>query len=126
MNFNSVRVQDARLGTTTGVSASDRAKTVVALASAESTSGDFKRPGHIFPLRAREGGVLKRAGHTEAAVDLTELAGLPAAGVLCELVNVADGSMSRLPDLKKFAEIHDLPLVSIADLVRYTYIVTRP
>ncbi|CAM6113215.1 unnamed protein product [Calypogeia fissa] len=109
---------DARVGTTTGVSAGERAKTVVALASAECTSGDFKRPGHIFPLRAREGGVLKRAGHTEAAVDLTELAGLPPAGVLCELVN-ADGSMSRLPDLKKFAKMHNLRLVSIADLVRF-------
>ncbi|CAM6129888.1 unnamed protein product [Calypogeia fissa] len=110
---------DARVGTTTGVSAGERAKTVVALASAECTSGDFKRPGHIFPLRAREGGVLKRAGHTEAAVDLTELAGLPPAGVLCELVNAADGSMSRLPDLKKFAKMHNLRLVSIADLVRF-------
>ncbi|CAM6094746.1 unnamed protein product [Calypogeia fissa] len=110
---------DARVGTINGASASDRAKTVVALASAESTCGDFKRPGHMFPLRARDGGVLRNAGHAEAAVDLTELAGLPPAGVLCLLVNVADGSMSRLPDLKKFAKIHDLPLVSIADLVRF-------
>ncbi|KAL2620203.1 hypothetical protein R1flu_000408 [Riccia fluitans] len=110
---------DARVGTTTGVSAMDRTKTVLALASPDSTPDDFKRPGHIFPLRSRKGGVLKRAGHTEAAVDLCLLAELPPAGVLCELVNRGEGTMSRAPELRKFAAEHNLPIISIADLVRY-------
>jgi 3,4-dihydroxy-2-butanone 4-phosphate synthase len=110
-------MQDATHGTTTGVSAADRAKTVQVLANPESTSRDLIRPGHVFPLRARKGGVMKRAGHTESAVDLTELAGLPPAGVLCELVS-EDGSMSRLPELREFAKKHSLPIISIADLVR--------
>uniref|UniRef100_A0ACD5ZGZ2 Uncharacterized protein n=1 Tax=Avena sativa TaxID=4498 RepID=A0ACD5ZGZ2_AVESA len=109
---------DAKEGTTTGVSAKDRAKTVMTLASPDSKPGDFNRPGHIFPLKYREGGVLKRAGHTEASVDLAVLAGLPPAGVLCEIVD-EDGSMARLPKLRVFAERENLKIVSIADLIRY-------
>ncbi|KAK1617439.1 hypothetical protein QYE76_022956 [Lolium multiflorum] len=109
---------DAKEGTTTGVSAKDRAKTVLTLASPDSKPQDFNRPGHIFPLKYREGGVLKRAGHTEAAVDLAVLAGLPPAGVLCEIVD-EDGSMARLPKLRVFAERENLKIISIADLIRY-------
>lgn len=109
---------DAKEGTTTGVSATDRANTILALASPDSKPGDFRRPGHIFPLKYREGGVLKRAGHTEASADLATLAGLHPAAVLCEIVD-NDGSMARLPRLREFAKEHNLPLISIADLVRY-------
>ncbi|KAK7246727.1 hypothetical protein RIF29_41597 [Crotalaria pallida] len=109
---------DAKHGTTTGVSASDRAKTVLALASRDSTPADFNRPGHIFPLKYREGGVLKRAGHTEASVDLAILAGLDPVAVLCEVVD-DDGSMARLPKLRQFAQKENLKIVSIADLIRY-------
>ncbi|KAK4707780.1 hypothetical protein R3W88_028705 [Solanum pinnatisectum] len=109
---------DAKYGTTTGVSAHDRAKTVLALASADSKPEDFNRPGHIFPLKYREGGVLKRAGHTEASVDLAVLAGLDPVAVLCEIVD-DDGSMARLPRLRQFAEAENLKIVSIADLIRY-------
>src|SRR5256885_766662 len=109
---------DAKRGTTTGISAADRATTVHALIDPKTRPDDLARPGHIFPLRYREGGVLKRAGHTEAAVDLARLAGLYPAGVLCETVN-DDGSMARLPDLARFAEEHGLKLISIADLIRY-------
>ncbi len=109
---------DARHGTTTGVSAADRARTIEVLIAEESIPDDLRRPGHVFPLRSKRGGVLERAGHTEAAVDLARLAGLLPAGVLCELVN-EDGTMSRLPDLRIFAEQHDLPLLSIADLIAY-------
>ncbi|XP_028753102.1 bifunctional riboflavin biosynthesis protein RIBA 1, chloroplastic-like, partial [Neltuma alba] len=109
---------DAKHGTTTGVSAHDRATTVLALASRDSKPGDFNRPGHIFPLQYREGGVLKRAGHTEASVDLAVLAGLDPVGVLCEVVD-EDGSMARLPKLRQFAERENLKIVSIADLIRY-------
>jgi len=109
---------DAKEGTTTGVSATDRANTILALASPDSKPGDFRRPGHIFPLKYREGGVLKRAGHTEASADLATLAGLNPTAVLCEIVD-DDGSMARLPRLQKFAKEHNLPLISIADLVRY-------
>ncbi|KAI3445762.1 hypothetical protein Pfo_002427 [Paulownia fortunei] len=109
---------DAKHGTTTGVSARDRATTVMALASKDSEPEDFNRPGHIFPLKYREGGVLKRAGHTEAAVDLAMLAGLDPAGVLCEIVD-DDGSMARLPKLRQFAQQENLKIVSIADLIRY-------
>ena len=105
-------------GTTTGISASDRAATLRALADPQVGHAAFARPGHIFPLRAREGGVLKRAGHTEAAVDLARLAGLQPAGIICEIQN-DDGTMSRLPDLQKFCAEHDLLLSSIADLVNY-------
>lgn len=109
---------DAKHGTTTGVSAHDRATTILALASKESKPEDFNRPGHIFPLKYREGGVLKRAGHTEASVDLSVLAGLDPVGVLCEIVD-DDGSMARLPKLRQFAESHGLKVISVADLIRY-------
>ena len=109
---------DYRHGTSTGISASDRAATLRALADPAATAGDFARPGHIFPLRARAGGVLERRGHTEAAVDLARLAGLAPAGVLCELVN-DDGSMTRPPALHTFAAEHKLALISVADLCAY-------
>ena len=109
---------DARAGTTTGISAADRATTIEVLIDPASKAGDLARPGHIFPLRYTPGGVLRRAGHTEASVDLARLAGLAPAGVLCEIVN-EDGSMARLPDLERFAEEHDLLLISIADLIAY-------
>ncbi|KAJ8544009.1 hypothetical protein K7X08_025627 [Anisodus acutangulus] len=109
---------DAKYGTTTGVSARDRAKTVLTLASGDSKPEDFNQPGHIFPLKYREGGVLKRAGHTEASVDLAVLAGLDPVAVLCEIVD-DDGSMARLPRLRQFAEAGNLKILSIADLIRY-------
>ncbi len=109
---------DARVGTTTGISAADRATTVRALADPTTRPDDLARPGHIFPLRYREGGVLKRAGHTEAAVDLARLAGLNPAGVLAEVVN-DDGTMARSAELEVFAEKHGLLMISIADLVRH-------
>jgi 3,4-dihydroxy 2-butanone 4-phosphate synthase / GTP cyclohydrolase II len=109
---------DVKAGTSTGISAADRALTVQALIEPTTGPEDFNRPGHIFPLRYRDGGVLKRAGHTEATVDLARLAGLYPAGVLCEIVN-DDGTMARLPELERFAAEHGLILVSIADLVRY-------
>ena len=109
---------DLRHGTTTGISAHDRAATIRALIDPATAPEDLARPGHIFPLRYREGGVLRRPGHTEAAVDLARLAGLTPAGVLCEVVN-DDGTMARLPELASFARDHDLVLVSIADLITY-------
>jgi 3,4-dihydroxy 2-butanone 4-phosphate synthase/GTP cyclohydrolase II len=109
---------DAVDGTTTGISAADRTTTVLRLIDEASRPDDFARPGHIFPLRYREGGVLKRAGHTEASVDLARLAGLTEAGVLAEVVN-DDGTMARLPQLRAFAEQHGLQLITIADLIRY-------
>jgi 3,4-dihydroxy 2-butanone 4-phosphate synthase/GTP cyclohydrolase II len=109
---------DARSGTTTGISAADRAATVHALIDRDSRPDDLARPGHIFPLRYREGGVLKRAGHTEAAVDLARLAGLYPSGVLAEVTN-DDGTMARLPELERFSAEHGLQLISIADLIRY-------
>ncbi len=109
---------DARDGITTGISAADRTRTVRILARPESSAGDLCRPGHVVPLRAREGGVLRRPGHTEAAIDLTTLAGLRPAGVLSELVN-DDGTMMRLPQLRHFASEHGLSLISIADLIAY-------
>jgi 3,4-dihydroxy 2-butanone 4-phosphate synthase/GTP cyclohydrolase II len=109
---------DARRGTTTGISAADRCTTVHAILDPATVADDLARPGHIFPLRYREGGVLKRAGHTEAAVDLARLAGLRPAGVLAEVVN-EDGSMARGPDLVRFAKEHDLQIISIAHLIRY-------
>lgn len=105
-------------GTTTGISAADRAATLRALANPKETFASFARPGHIFPLRAREGGVLKRAGHTEAAVDLARMAGLEPAGIICEIIN-EDGSMSRLPELIEFSRQHNLLLSSIAELIKY-------
>ena len=104
--------------TTTGISAADRSATVKALADLDRIGTDFARPGHIFPLRARKGGVLKRAGHTEAAVDLCAMADRPPVGVLSEIVN-EDGTMARVPELEKFAEEHNLLFITIADLIRY-------
>ena len=109
---------DYREGTTTGVSATDRSITIKALSDATTVPTDYARPGHIFPLRARKGGVLVRAGHTEAAVDLCVLAGLKPAGVLCELMN-DDGSMSRRAEIEVFAKQHNLKIGTIADLIRY-------
>jgi 3,4-dihydroxy 2-butanone 4-phosphate synthase/GTP cyclohydrolase II len=109
---------DYRFGTTTGVSSSDRAATIRALVDPGTTAQDFARPGHIFPLRPRRGGVLIRAGHTEAAVDLCKLAGLQPAGVLCELMN-DDGSMARRAQIEVFAREHALKIGTIADLIRY-------
>ncbi len=105
-------------GTTTGISASDRAATLRSLADPSVDATAFHRPGHIFPLRARAGGVIERPGHTEAAVDLARLAGRQLAGVLSEVV-LDDGRMARLPDLRRFADEHGLPLVSIADLIEH-------
>jgi 3,4-dihydroxy 2-butanone 4-phosphate synthase/GTP cyclohydrolase II len=107
---------DAKRGTSTGISARDRAVTIKALIDAKTQPEDLGRPGHIFPLRAKEGGVLVRAGHTEAAVDLARLAGLKPAGVICEILN-ADGSMSRTPQLMRFARRHKLRIITIADLI---------
>ena len=105
-------------GCTTGISVFDRAKTIKALVKPETNPEDFGRPGHIFPLKAKEGGVLRRTGHTEAAVDLARLAGLEPAGILIEILN-EDGSMARLPQLMKVAEKHNLKIISIEDLVAY-------
>jgi 3,4-dihydroxy 2-butanone 4-phosphate synthase/GTP cyclohydrolase II len=109
---------DARAGVTTGISAAERARTIRTLASEDTKPDDLTRPGHVFPLRAVEGGVLRRAGHTEAAVDLARLAGLRPAGAVCELVN-DDGSMQRLPELTEFSREHGLALLSVADLIAY-------
>jgi 3,4-dihydroxy 2-butanone 4-phosphate synthase/GTP cyclohydrolase II len=103
---------------TTGISAHERAMTVKAVLDPQSTPADIRRPGHIFPLRYREGGVLRRPGHTEASVDLAKLAGLYPAGVICEVMN-EDGSMARVPQLMEFAARHDLKMVTVVDLIRY-------
>ena len=109
---------DAKQGVTTGISASDRARTILAAIDPRTTATDLARPGHMFPLRAREGGVLVRAGQTEAAVDLARLAGLYPAGVICEITN-RDGTMARVPQLTRFARKHRLLMITIADLIRY-------
>lgn len=109
---------DYRIGTTTGISAADRAKTIKALSAINTNSQDFSKPGHIFPIRARKGGVIVRAGHTEAAVDLTKMAGFDGVGVLCEIIR-EDGEMARLKDLVKFAEKHNLKIITIKDLIAY-------
>ncbi len=109
---------EAKHGVTTGISAHDRARTVQVAIDDKSTADDISRPGHIFPLMARKGGVLVRVGHTEASVDLAHLAGLKPAGVICEIMN-EDGTMARLPDLEIFAEKHGLKIVTIADLIEY-------
>jgi len=106
------------VGVTTGISAEDRARTIQVVLNPATRPTDLRRPGHIFPIRAREGGVLKRAGHTEAAVDLSRLAGLYPAGVICEIQN-PDGSMARLPELIEYARTHQLKIISIADLISY-------
>src|SRR2546421_1641155 len=109
---------DAREGVTTGISASDRARTIKVLADPATKAHDLVKPGHIFPLQARDGGVLVRAGQTEAAVDLCRLAGLSPVGVICELTN-PDGSMSRMPELKRFAKRHGLRLITVKDLIAH-------
>ena len=109
---------DAREGVTTGISAADRAHTIQLLADPDTSPYDLVRPGHVFPLRAKPGGVLRRPGHTEAAVDLARLAGLRPAGVICEIVK-EDGTMARLPELRAFADTHGLALISIADLIAF-------
>jgi 3,4-dihydroxy 2-butanone 4-phosphate synthase/GTP cyclohydrolase II len=109
---------DAREGITTGISAADRARTILVAIDPRTRPSDLVRPGHIFPLRAREGGVLVRAGHTEASVDLARLAGLTPAGVICEIMN-GDGTMARLPQLVRLARRFDLKIVTVADLIRY-------
>ena len=109
---------DAKEGVSTGISAADRSRTIRLLSNLSSVAGDFVRPGHVFPLRYREGGVLRRAGHTEAAVDLARLAGLRPAGVLAEVIN-DDGSMARLADLMRFKEEHKLKICSIENLIAY-------
>ena len=109
---------EAREGVTTGISAADRAKTILTAVDPKTKASDLARPGHIFPLRAKGGGVLVRPGQTEASVDLCRIAGLQPAAVICEVMN-DDGTMARLPELEVFAEKHDLKIVSVADLVRY-------
>jgi len=109
---------DAKNGVATGISAHDRAITVKTLINPNTKPSDLGRPGHVFPLRAKEGGVLTRAGHTEACVDLMKLSGLYPAGVICEIIN-EDGSMSRMPDLMKFSKRHDLKVCTIKDLIEY-------
>jgi 3,4-dihydroxy 2-butanone 4-phosphate synthase/GTP cyclohydrolase II len=109
---------EAREGVSTGISAHDRARTVAVAIDAGKTAADIATPGHVFPLRARDGGVLVRAGHTEAAVDIARLAGLNASGVICEIMN-EDGSMARLPDLVGFAQRHNLKIGTISDLIAY-------
>jgi len=105
-------------GVTTGICSYDRAQTIRAAVDPRNCAEDFGRPGHVFPLRARDGGVLERRGQTEAAVDLARIAGLYPAGVICEIVN-DDGTMSRLPDLIRFCRKHNLVMVTVADLARY-------
>src|ERR687884_273805 len=109
---------EARRGVTTGISAADRATTILTAVDPKTRPADLARPGHVFPLRARKGGVLVRPGQTEAVVDLARIAGLAPAGVICEIIN-PDGTMARLPQLKEFARAHALKIISVADLVRY-------
>src|SRR6202167_3227745 len=109
---------DGRLGVTTGISASDRAITILTAIDAKTRPQDLARPGHVFPLRARNGGVLVRAGQTEASVDLSRIASLNASGVICEIMN-EDGTMSRVPQLHEFCKQHNLKMLTVADLIRY-------
>ncbi|HJO03905.1 MAG TPA: bifunctional 3,4-dihydroxy-2-butanone-4-phosphate synthase/GTP cyclohydrolase II [Acidobacteriota bacterium] len=109
---------EARVGVSTGISAADRSATVLAAIQPDTTANDLARPGHMFPLRAVDGGVLQRAGQTEAAVDLARIAGLYPAGVICEVMN-EDGTMARVPDLERFAKLHDIKMVAVADLIQY-------
>tara|TARA_B110000008_G_scaffold272309_1_gene304858 strand:+ start:432 stop:1577 length:1146 start_codon:yes stop_codon:yes gene_type:complete len=111
---------DAAEGITTGISAYDRARTIQILSNPNTHPEELVQPGHIFPLRAKDGGVLQRAGHTEAAVDLAQLAGLNPSGVICEILN-EDGSLARVPDLVKFKQKHGLKMISIADLIEYRH-----
>ena len=109
---------EARKGVTTGISAADRATTILTAVDPKTRPQDLARPGHVFPLRARTGGVLMRPGQTEASVDMARIAGLYPAGVICEIMN-PDGTMARMPELENFARLHDLKIISVADLVRY-------
>lgn len=109
---------EAKIGVTTGISAADRAKTILTAVDKNSKASDLARPGHVFPLRAKRGGVLVRIGQTEASVDMSRIAGLDPSAVICEIMN-DDGTMARMPELEKFAEKHDLKIISVADLVRY-------
>ncbi|MFP4037870.1 MAG: 3,4-dihydroxy-2-butanone-4-phosphate synthase, partial [Desulfobacteraceae bacterium] len=109
---------EARHGVTTGISAADRATTILTAVSDEAKPEDLVQPGHVFPLRARRGGVLFRTGQTEGSVDLARLAGLKPAGVICEVMN-DDGTMARMPDLEKFAAQHDLKIATVADIIAY-------
>jgi len=109
---------DAKEGVTTGISAYDRAKTVLTAISSKTRPEDLTRPGHVFPLKAQEGGVLERSGQTEAALDIVRLAGLKPAGVICEIMN-EDGTMSRMPQLEEFSQVHNIPILTIADLIKY-------
>ncbi len=109
---------DAKKGVTTGISAYDRSKTVLTAMNPKTRPDDLTRPGHIFPLQAQEGGVLERAGQTEAALDIVRLAGLRHAGVICEVMN-EDGTMARMPQLEEFSQVHDIPILTIADLIKY-------
>src|SRR5881398_4063487 len=109
---------DARQGVTTGISAYDRARTISVAIDPATRPSDLARPGHVFPLRARKGGVLVRAGQTEASVDLARLAGLVPAGIICEIMN-DDGTMSRVPDLIKFCHEHGMKMLTVAELIRY-------
>jgi 3,4-dihydroxy 2-butanone 4-phosphate synthase / GTP cyclohydrolase II len=119
---------EARAGVTTGISAADRATTILTAVNPATRASDLVRPGHVFPLRARRGGVLMRPGQTEASVDLARIAGLTPAAVICEIMN-SDGTMARLPELAEFARTHDLKMVSVADLIRYrmrTEVLVKP
>lgn len=109
---------EARGKTTTGISAQDRAQTILTAINPDTKPEDLLRPGHVFPLRAKKGGVLKRAGHTEAIIDLLRIGGLYPAGVICEIIK-DDGSMARLPDLENFAKIHDLKIISVEEIIKY-------
>ncbi|NIM59279.1 MAG: bifunctional 3,4-dihydroxy-2-butanone-4-phosphate synthase/GTP cyclohydrolase II [Candidatus Aminicenantes bacterium] len=109
---------DAKKGVTTGISAYDRAKTILTAIDPKTHPSGLTRPGHIFPLQAQEGGVLERAGQTEAALDIARLAGLRPAGVICEVMN-EDGTMARMPQLEEFSQVHDIPILTIADLIKY-------
>jgi len=115
---------EARTGVTTGVSAADRVRTIAVAVDASSTAADLARPGHVFPLRAKSGGVLARPGHTEGSTDLTRLAGLKPAAAICELMN-ADGTMARLKEIIAFAELHSLHVLTIEDVISYRQEVQR-
>ncbi len=117
-NFTQSVDADPKYGTTTGISAFDRAKTIQVINDKTSSAKDLRRPGHIFPLIARDGGVLKRSGHTETAVDLARLAGLTPSGVICEILN-PDGTMARRDELFEFAKTHSIKLITVADLIKY-------
>src|ERR671917_2735073 len=111
-------IEEAAEGVTTGISAHDRARTVQVAIDPHSSPGDLHQPGHVFPLKAKEGGVLERTGQTEAAVDLSRLAGLNPAGVNCEIMN-DDGTMARVPDLERYCARHDIKMITVADLIAY-------